>query len=1206
MKKIDYMRGLSADKPNSRPILLRLGVLFTFLLWIGISTSVQAQENVTLSVQGKTISEVFQQIEKQTHYAFLFDEGVKPELQKKVTINLSGKTIRSAMTELLKGTNLQFQVSDRQVLVFKKQANAISGEPEQITGTVVDESGEALIGATIAVKRANGETSYTTTSSDGTYHLAQTGDEVSITASYIGYEKSTVKVKAGSNKTDYPFVLRTSVEGMDEVVVTGYATINRSQYVGAINQVKADDIKIASEASIDQMLQGVVPGMSVVNTTGKVGGTPKIRIRGTSTLLGNQEPLWVVDNVIQTNPTPIPNDASPLSSDMSEMLETAGNAISWLNPADIETITVLKDASATAIYGSQASNGVIVITTKKGKQTQGGIEVSYSGNLSITQKPTYGLYDMMNSQQYMNFSQQLYQDRDSYTQEILPVGYAGLLQQLQDKTITKDQFNEQFRKMENMNTDWFDLLFRTPVSTSHNVTFSTGNDKVQSRVSLGYNSTIGEAKGNDMTAFTASTNTTFRPSSKLVIDFSMNGTFRKTDDFYAGVSPYEYAMNTSRALPMYNDDGSLYYYQTYGNTSYAISNKHFYNYNIQNEIDNTGTTSTTNMFQAALSLKWDVVKHLQLQGDASLNISSNKMKSYATEYSNFITQLRGYEIGEVQPNSEAELSSPLPYGGLLNTNDQNTKNYSFRGSMVYSNVFNEKHNVTFNLGIQLTSIKTDGNTSLRYGYLKYRGETFATVPDKSDLHHTTGYTSSTDYHEAMRQGSSVVNTLSNTLSEYFTAVYSYDNRYVFNLNGRLDASNRFGQDENHRFNPSISLGAKWRIGEEPWMDWAHDWYDMFDLSFSYGWRGNAVSAVSPYLIAKDGGIHTYLKQYYLTVVSLPYPDLGWEKTRDWNLGVDFSFFDGRLSAGFNYYSKNSKVLSSQEVGPEYGVSSAYIDGTVMKNYGYEFIISTTPVRTKDWTWSLSFNTSKDYNRVENNELVNTPSDYLSGTAIVEDKPYGTIYAYDFAGLDPTNGQPTFNGLSKETTPVDFKDYLVEAGCTEPDVSGGISTSIRYKNFHLRAQFAMSLGAQAYLPEYFATSGAPRPEKNVPTYMFDRWRTSGDETRTDIPSIPAGNPNDLYVDLKYGKSTYSTSLYEMYNKSTARIADTDFIRCRNISLQYDVDKDFTSRLGIRNAYVTLSLTNPFFIAFDSKWDGRDPETASWPARRSLSLSLNLTF
>lgn len=1080
-------------------------------------------------------------------------------------------------------------------------------EPQQgfLVGTVTDENGEPLIGVSIKFKDNNYGT---TTSSDGSFHLPTSKvSSGTIVFSYLGMQTKEVTFN-GQQKLNV--VMTEDAKTTDEVVVTGYGSYNRGRYVGAVNQVKGSDVLVANEASIDQMLQGVIPGMSVVNVTGKVGGTPKIRIRGTSTLLGNQEPLWVVDGVIQTNPTPIPNDASPLSSDMDDMLQTAGNAISWLNPNDIETITVLKDASATAIYGSQASNGVIVITTKKAKPNT-PLSINYSGSVSITQRPSYGLYDMMNSQQYMEFNQQMYQDRDSYTFQVLPIGYAGLVQQLQQKKITQSEYEQQFREMENRNTDWFDLLFRTPVSTQQNISISGGTEKLQSRLSLGFNTTPGEAKGNSLMSVTASSANTYRFNDKVTVDFNLSGSYRKTDDFYSGVSPYEYAMKTSRALPLYNADGSLYYYPVYGSTSHSILNRDYYNYNILNELANTGNRGTNQTFQASASLRWDIIRHLQFQGDASLSLASVTSKQWATEYSNVIANIRGYEVGEVAVNSDAEKSSPLPYGGLLNTSDQKTVNYSVRGSLVYNNVFAKKHAVTFNLGMQVTSNKVDGNTALRYGYLRYRGETFATVPEHSQLGTVTGSRYYYDLAEQMRQGTSVVNTKSNQLSEYMTAVYSYDNRYVVNLNGRLDASNRFGQDENKRFNPTFSLGAKWRIGEEPWMQWAHNWYDMFDISFSYGWRGNAVTEVSPYLIAKDGGLHTYFHQYYLTVQSLPYPDLGWEKTKDWNLGVDFSFFDGRLSATFNYYNKNSKVLSSSSVGAEYGVSTAYIDGTTMNNHGYEFIISGTPIRTKDWTWSLSFNTSRDFNKVKNNQFVNTPDNYLNGTAIVPGEAYGTIYAFDFAGLDSNNGHPTFNNLTKESKPTDFREYLVKAGNTQPDISGGVSTSLRYKNFHLRAQFAMSFGAQAYLPEYFATSGAPRPEANVPTYMLNRWRKTGDEARTNIPSIPDGNPLLTLVDLPYGTSgtmtsSFSYNLYQMYNHSTARIADTDFIRCRNISLQYDIPKSVYARLGMRNAYVSASLTNPFFIAFDSKWQGRDPETASWPARKSFTLSVNLTF
>lgn len=1076
-----------------------------------------------------------------------------------------------------------------------------------VYGKVEDRNGVALPGVTIQVK---GTKIMTVTNTVGNYEIDMQGlKSGTIVFSYVGMTTQEINYKG---QISLNVILQDDATLLDDVVVTGYGTYNRGQYVGAVNQVKAEDVLVAGENSIDQMLQGVVPGMSVLNTTGKVGGTPKIRIRGTSTLLGNQEPLWVVDDVIQTNPTPIPNDASPLSDDMHDLAQTAGNAISWLNPNDIESITVLKDASATAIYGSQASNGVIVITTKKAKEN-GGFSVNYSGNMSINQRPAYSLYDMMNSQQYMRFNQEMYQDRNSYNAEIRNIGYGGLVRQLQNKEITREEFAAAFRKMENQNTDWFGLLFRTAVSTQQNISISASSQKVSSRISLGYDRTLGDARENAMTGFTASSNNTFRISDKLMVDFSLNGSHRVTNDYAYGVSPYEYAMNTSRAIPAYNENGSYFYHDKMGASSHSYPSTYYYNYNILNEIGNTGARTQTNTFQSNLTLHWDVVPHLQFQGNASIALAQSRIKSYATEYSYYITSIRGYEYGSVTPNSAEELASPLPYGGLLQVQNSNSRNISFRAALVYSNTLRKVHNVTLNLGLQTTSNKIDGETNMRYGYLKYRGESFANVPEVITPV-ASANASATTLHDDMAAGSSVVNTISNTVSEYLTAVYGYDNRYVVNMNFRVDASNRFGQDENKKFNPAFSLGAKWRLGEEHFMQNFRGWFDMFDVSFSYGLRGNAVTAVSPYLIATDLGIVRNFGQYGLRIKSLPYPGLGWEKTSDWNLGLDMSFLRGRLSAGLNVYNKHSKVLSSHEIPMEYGDLNAYVDGTVMDNHGYEIIISYTPIRTKDWTWSLSFNTAKDVNEISNNNRVNNPSDYFSGTAIVPGEAYGTLYAYDFAGLNPENGRPMFNGLNKSKTPTDFKDYLVKAGCLEPDITGGVSTALRYKNWHLRAAFAMSLGGQRFLPTYAATAGMPRPEQNVPTYMLDRWRKPGDELITNIPAIPAGNRNDLYVTLPYQNVQdasgsvydYQTDLYTMYNLSTEKVADSDFIRCRSIGLQYDIPRDFMRRIGLTSGYVGVNLTNPFCITFDSKWKGRDPETGNWPARRTLAFSLNLSF
>ena len=337
---------------------------------------------------------------------------------------------------------------------------------------------------------------------------------------------------------------------------------------------------------------------------------------------------------------------------------------------------------------------------------------------------------------------------------------------------------------------------------------------------------------------------------------------------------------------------------------------------------------------------------------------------------------------------------------------------------------------------------------------------------------------------------------------------------------------------------------------------------------------------------------------------MPYPDLGWEKTNDWNVAVDFSFFKGRLAAGFSFYNKISHVLSSREVSVENGVTTAYIDGTKMGNRGYELYASATPVRMKDFTWSVSFNTSKVWNKLKNSERENTRDDYINGEALVEGEPYGTFYAYKFSGLDPENGYPTFEYMDIEPTSNDL-DYLVKVGCKEPDISGGINTAFRYKRLHLRMNFAFSIGAQEFLQAFFASAGAPSPEQNAPRYLFKRWRKPGDEKITNIPSIPSGNATRMNVQLPT-ESNVLLSSYTMYNSSDIRVADTDFIRCRSISLQYYLPEHWLTKIGIRQMSFSASLSNPFFIAFDKKWEGRDPETADWPARKTVSCALSINF
>ena len=594
-------------------MLMKLCLLFICVFTLTLSASSFAQqERVSFDLKNVSVKVLLDEIQKQTSWCFLFNPEQTKQLGK-LSLRVENETVEEVLNRILKDTDLTFKFKNDLIMIVPKEEVKDDDKKKkdiQIVGLVTDNNKLPLPGVTVIVK---GLTIGTATDASGKYTLSLPKTEkFSLLFSFIGMKTKEVVY---TGKDTINVVMQEDVETLDDVIVTGYATIDRGSYVGAVTQIRAEDIQVAGEATIDQMLQGVIPGMSVVNRTGKVGGSPKIRIRGTSTLLGNQEPLWVVDGVIQTDPLPLPDDASPISSEMDGLRETASNAISWLNPADIETITVLKDASATAIYGTRATNGVIVITTKKAKGD--GLNISYSGNFSVGMKPSYRMYDMMNSQEHMRFSRELWEDRDSYNQNIQPIGYAGLIQKLQKKEITQQQFEQEYRKMENMNTDWFDILFRNSFSHVHNISISAQGEKVSSRFSIGINSTKGEAKGNDMLTLTANSNTTFRLDERLIIDLQLNGTYRETKDFAFGVSPYEYALNTARDIPAYNEDGSLYYYEKAGATSYSIPDKVAYNYNILNERDNSGTETDGTNLQAALNLRWNLLKDLEFQTTAS-------------------------------------------------------------------------------------------------------------------------------------------------------------------------------------------------------------------------------------------------------------------------------------------------------------------------------------------------------------------------------------------------------------------------------------------------------------------------------------------------------------------------------------------------------------------------------------------------------------
>ena len=1186
------------ERNNQLRKLFKIMRLSVILLFIGMHltfANVGAQSKVTIEHQFVTYQELFTQIQKQTGLTVVYSNN-ELNKDKKIQAGFVQMELKDVLDKVLAGTNLSYEFMD-EFVILKVIMKDEKKKTVSVTGKVVDEKNMALPGVTVMVKDLK---LGTTTGPDGRYVLTiPKVDNILLVFSFVGMHTQEVKY---TGQDSVNVVMKDDIEVLEDVVVTGYGNMSKGNYTGAATTMKAEDIMMAGVSSIDQMLQGVVPGMLVQQGTGMVGASPKIRVRGVSSLLGSQEPVWVVDGVIQRDPQPFNSeDNTKFSVDADDTSQLAGNAISWLNPNDIESITVLKDASATAIYGSEAANGVIVITTKKANV--GKVSVAYSGDFSIGQRPRYGLYNQMNSQEMMEFSQEMYEDRVSYPSKVLSIGFAGLLQSYLNKEISKKEFDQQYEKMATTNTDWFDLLFQNSFSHKHSLSLAGGSEKIQNRTSLGYTDETGEATGNKVTLLTATSNTTVNlMNNKLIVNLLLKGTWRKVKGFAYDVDPFSYAYNTSRVIPMYSEDGSLYYHEKWANeSSTVINNKTSYLYNIQNELDNTGSENNTKTWGTTLDVKWNILPGLDYQGLVSYSSSSADVKKYATERSFYVASLRGYDYGVYESSAPEFAYTRLPFGGLLETGLTDVSTVTVRNALVYDHMFEDIHRLTLQLGVETNSSKTRGTTSKRYGYLKDRGETFIKLPlTYSDL----AWEGDLLDNDLAQGEAMVLNKIDNKLSEYISAVYTYDGRYVLNASARLDASNRFGQDKNKRFAPTWSVGVKWRVAAERFAKnlW---WLNNLDLIASYGFQGNAVESVSPYLIAKDGGVNEYYNAYLLNISSLPYPDLGWEKTKTYNFGVDAALLDGRLNFTVNYFKKISDVLSSRNIPRENGMKNAVVDGGEMTNTGYDFVINVIPVRTKDFTWQLSLNTSETKNKVNKNQRINTLNDYLEGSAVVDGEAFSTFYSFKYNGLNDENGTPEFaymdvlNGASP-------LNYLVKSGKFTPDFSGGLNMMFKYRNWSLFALFNVQWGGHARLPKLYDTDnnyGIPTPEQNVSRDLALRWRKVGD--KTNIPSIPT---SEAYIDLPATASVASTErkLYDMYNNSDLRVANTDFIRCRSLSLSYEFNQKWLSRIAAQRFVIKASMTNPFMWVSDSKWDGLDPETGNWPARRVTSLSLQVMF
>ena len=1092
-------------------------------------------------------------------------------------------------------------------------------EQNYVTGIVVDENGESLPGASAVIMKGKEMIKGTSTGINGEFRIGFnfSGTGYELVVSYIGSKDKIIKLTKENLNTQLDIQLLPDDAMLEEVTIVedGYARLPRKDMVGAFTTVKAEDIMMPAYQSIDQMLQGKVAGMSVVNTSARVGASPKITIRGTATILGNTSPLWVVDGVIQEDALTI-DMSSAITGDMKELI---GNQVSWLNPQDIDNITVLKDASATAIYGSKASNGVIVITTKKG--TPGRVNVNYSTNVSVRERPSYGIYDFMNSYERIQFSKEAYEAGVRYQSTPLPqiYTYEGLMAMFNNRSINEEQFSAYLQRLETVNTDWFDLLTRNSVSQSHNLSLSGGVDRLTYNASVGYQSNKGMEIGNENDQITTRLSMNSHINDKLDINVQLNGSIRNSYG-YAGVNPYTYAMNTSRAIPAYEENGDPTYYSqfyTYQyNTDLGAANQ--YSYNVFNELENTYSTNCGSMFNASANVSYKILNWLTYQGTANMSLNTNNSESFIGEKSSQVERLyRGYPYGTEESGSDKYNAALMPYGGILKQAKSQSVSYSTSHRLQFAKEFNENHRLNVMLGMEVRTTKgeSDGNTAM--GYVPERGEILVspTLPENfkpigTDV--SIGWGALRSLYEG---GWSRTSTVTNYLSFFGIAAYSLMNRYVINLNVRSDASNRFGQDVNKQFDPTWSVGVAWKAAQEPFMMEYVPWLEQFNIRATYGIQGNVVNSISPEMIVTYQGLLQSYSEYYLTISSLPNKQLKWERTKSANLGADISLFG--ITMNLEYYWRKSNAIIRQDVAQEYGVKSMPLNGGLITNEGLEISLNYTPIRTKNFAWTIGMNAGKNWNKSMTDDRTAKADelnhiDYLNGSSdrpLKKGYPLSAFWSYKFTGLDHNNGYPTFANATYDDVDgdgsVDPTTFLVYTGQSEPDFSGGFNTRIRWKGFNLGIDFAANLGAKKRLPNPYSTftyGKMPDIFSNLSKELNDRWKQPGDEAHTNIPALYT-SIKDLY-NLNLPNGLYD-NIYSMWAQSDVRVADASFLRCTQISLSYGLPQKICKKIRLSHIQFSANINNLFVIA-SKDWKGYDPELgySIQPRMYSLGLSLGL--
>ena len=1081
-------------------------------------------------------------------------------------------------------------------------------ETKIISGTVIDEArNETLPGVSIyaSTKMIGNKTNIdnviqasmigTTTDFDGNFSFNAPIETKYIIISYMGFE--TEKINVENRSTNIIISLKEKEELLGEVVITGYQKIEKRKVTSSFAKIKTDDVKRAGTANVDQMLSGEISGVLVQPTTGAPGAPAKIQIRGTSTLTGSSDPLWVLDGIpLQGND--IPKDFR----DKDNIDNLKSFPIAGINPEDIEEITVLKDASATSIYGARAANGVIVITTKKGKE--GAMRINFNSNTFLTLRPDFDKLNLMNASEKVDFELGLasrpdltYQSNRGEVARILDAyGEYDNFQNNGFSSINPLAQNA-INNLRNQDVNWGNKLYQAAINQQYGLTLSGGSEKSRYYFSLGYFDEEGTTKGTGLNRYNLTFKNDYDVNDKLNVGVSVFASRNKNTSYITGADAYTnpayYSRRVNPYFTPYNADGS-YNYDPDLIERYDLSVS--FKYNPLEERENTNQELTSYSIKPIIDLTYKLNSNLKLYTQFGMQFDFDKTEKFSDKESYYT---RKYRFRSRYQDDNGQNAFFLPEGGIIQNWNSDAFQYNWKSTLNYNTSINNIHEIDAMLG---TEFREDKRTEIHTKGFGFNPNTLSTVQitDERALKNKLFE----PYRKTVNE---------NAYASFFgTASYTYDRKYTIFGSLRYDGSNLFGVNPKFRYLPLWSVAGSWNVAKENFFD--VDAINELKIRGSYGVQGNIDKSTSPYVVGlyDEVTILPGTTEEGINVISAPNKDLRWEKTVSSNVGFDLGMFNNRVYVSADYYyRKSTDLIGLQAIPLESGFNFINTNWATLSNKGVELAINTRNIVKDDFTWTTSFNISHNKNTVER---IQTRDNQLRPSLL----GYGVnaVFAIKTAGID-SNGLPLFWKDGKKVTAVDFynlsegvdgsqltdeehRNLYTYVGNGDPEFSGGFINKFQYKDFSL------SIATNFNLNQTVRRTPSYHPTQVSPNYNFNKEVLKAGTG--NYPALIGSTTPGFDTDLVY-------SWYHTYDSgNTFRDLDIwvdkiSYIRVNSIKFGYNVPSKYLESMNVSRLSFNLEGRNLF--VFGTDYDGYfDPETFgspySQPIPKIISFGFNLSF